>query len=56
MHCMANSGKVNGNAFAANYLGKVSCATTGDILVGGTITQIPKYLGFKFNLSKDVVV
>ena len=46
LHCMTESSRVNVAAFAANHLKQVGYASTGDISVGGMITQIADHLNY----------
>jgi hypothetical protein len=46
LYSMASQAPINVAAFAADYLGRVGRATSGDISVGGMITQIADHFGF----------
>ncbi|XP_050890921.1 uncharacterized protein LOC127096386 [Lathyrus oleraceus] len=46
LYSMASQTLINVAAFAADYLGRVGRATSGDISVGGMITQIADHFGF----------
>ncbi|KAI5441424.1 hypothetical protein KIW84_010772 [Lathyrus oleraceus] len=56
LHCMANNERVNAASFAANHLKQVGHATTGDISVGGLITQIADHFGYGQLLWEEVAV
>lgn len=46
LYCMTENSRVNVAAFAANHLKQVGHASTGDISVGGMITQIADHLNY----------
>lgn len=56
LHCMANNERVNAAAFAANHLKQVGYASTGDISVGGMITQIADHFGYGQLLMEESAV
>lgn len=56
MHDMVKNELLNYSTFTTNYLGRVACATTRGISVGGMITQITENLGLEFNLEVDKLV
>jgi hypothetical protein len=51
LYSMAAQTPINVAAFAADYLGRVGRATSGDISVGGMITQIADHFGFGVALA-----
>ena len=53
---MAHNERINAAAFAANHLKQVGHATTGDISVGGMITQIASHFGYDQLLMEETVV
>jgi hypothetical protein len=53
---MANHERVNVAAFAANHLKQVGHASTGDISVGGMITQIADHFGYGQLLMEESAV
>lgn len=56
LHCMANNERVNAAAFAANHLKQVIYAITGEIYVGGMITQIADHFGYGRLLMEEPAV
>lgn len=56
LHSMVNSELLDAATFADNYLGRVACATSGYISVGGMITLIAEHLGLKFNRGFDQII
>ena len=53
---MAHNERINAAAFAANHLKQVGHATTGDISVGGMITQIASHFGYDQLLMEETAV
>ena len=56
LYGMANKELINIAAFAADHLKRVANAATGDISVGGMITQIADYLGYGPQLMEEPTV
>ena len=51
LYSMVSQTPINVAAFAVDYLGRVGRATSGDISVGGMITQIVDHFGFGATLA-----
>jgi hypothetical protein len=56
LYCMAHNERLNAAAFAANHLKQVANATTGDISVGGMITQIAGHFGYDQLLMEEPAI